>query len=84
MATAVQLSLFCTPTSTAEKLRKTTPFSNPMRQRRRPYTTTDYRYLAQHYAQATGPELAAVLNRTLGSLKGFIRANPALRKRGVS
>ena len=75
--------LFCTPTSTAEKLPETTPFFKPS-SRRRPYTTADYRYLAQHYAQATGPELAAMLNRTLGSLKGFIRANPELRKRGVS
>jgi hypothetical protein len=73
---------FCTPNSTAEKLRETTPFFNPP-PRRRPYTTADYRYLAQHYAQATGPELASVLNRTLGSLKGFIRANPELKKRRV-
>ena len=83
MAPAVPLSLFSKPTSTAEKLPETTPFFNPP-SRRRPYTTADYRYLAQHYAQATGPELAAVLKRTLGSLKGFIRANPELRKRGVS
>jgi|GEM_PF-6176020 len=38
-------------------------------------------YLAQHYTDATGPELAQQLGRTLGSLKGFIRANPELQKR---
>jgi hypothetical protein len=75
--------LFFTPTSTAQKLRETSPFFNSTRQRRRPYTRAEYRYLAQHYAEATGPELAQQLGRTLGSLKGFIRANPELRKRRV-
>jgi len=77
--TALQLCLFTTPTST-QKLRETSPFSEP-RQTRRAYTRKDYNYLLQHYREATGPQLAKQLGRTLGSLKGFIRANPELRKR---
>lgn len=79
-STAIQLCLFATPTTT-QKLRETTPASQP-RQTRRAYTRADYKYLQRHYYDGTGPELAKQLGRTLGSLKGFIRANPELRKRG--
>ena len=77
---ALQLCRYTAPTST-QKLRETTPNLKP-HQTRRAYTRKDYNYLLQHYSEATGPKLAKQLGRTLGSLKGFIRANPELRKRG--
>ncbi|AHJ98955.1 hypothetical protein Hsw_3360 [Hymenobacter swuensis DY53] len=80
--TALQLCLFTTATSTAQKLRETSPSGESPRRTRRAYTRADYRYLVQHYTDGTGPQLARQLGRTLGSLKGFIRANPELRKRG--
>lgn len=81
LSTPLQLCLFTTATTTAPKLRETSPPAQS-RQTRRAYTRADYKYLKCHYYDGTGPELAKQLGRTLGSLKGFIRANPELRKRG--
>ncbi len=49
---------------------------------RRPYTTADYRHLAQHYRHAPAPVLARQLGRTVGSLYAFISQHPELRKQG--
>ena len=54
--------------------------SSPPRQTRRPYTTTDIRYVRTHYKNCTAAELAQQLSRTFGSLKNFIQRQTALRK----
>jgi len=50
-------------------------------QTRRPYSREDYRYLAAHYKNSTGPEVAQHLGRTIGSLKSFLQDHPELKKR---
>ena len=52
------------------------------RQTRRPYKTSDYQYLAQHYAHATAAACARALGRTVGSLRGFLHEHPELHKQG--
>jgi hypothetical protein len=52
------------------------------RQQRRPYTTADVRYLAQHYPHSTAQACAAALGRTTGSLRFFLHQQPELRKQG--
>ena len=54
--------------------------SAPPSARRRPYTTHDYKHVAQHYSDHTAAECAAALNRTRGSLYTFISRYPELRK----
>ena len=79
--TVLQLCLFTTATSTAQKLRETSPSGESPRPTRRAYTRADLRHVAAHYSDATGPLVAQQLGRTLGSLKGLIRRHPELKKR---
>lgn len=55
------------------------PAGGPLR---RPYRTSDYRYLVQYYPHRSAKACATVLGRTVGSLRFFVSQHPELRKRG--
>jgi plasmid stabilization system protein ParE len=50
--------------------------------RRRDYTTTDYKHIAQHYPHEKAATVAAQMGRTIGSFYEFIARHPELRKHG--
>ena len=49
---------------------------------RRPFRTSDYRFLATHYPHRTAKDCADALDRSVGSLRNFIHRYPELRKQG--
>ena len=52
----------------------------PVSTSRRPYTTFDYKYLAQHYHTQPAADCAKHLGRTRASLYEFVARHPELRK----
>jgi hypothetical protein len=62
----------------------TRPSPPAARQRRRPYLTSDVRFIQTHYRDCTAAELAQHLGRTVDSVRQFIQARPELHKKALA
>jgi hypothetical protein len=53
----------------------------PTRPTRRPYTLRDKQLIQAYYPLHNAGQVAALLGRTVGSLKSFLQDHPELKKR---